>query len=375
MRRLNDAGTDLPPLSVTKDRGVVLQSEKYNKRIATDPRKYLVAKPGEFVYDAMSLYYGAIGRVTQAAPGLVSPDYVLFEVDDSVDHDFLQHLFRSDVLHDTYESLAEGGNQHGKRRRIYWSVFESIRVRLPPLDEQRRIATLLAAIDAAVVADTNLERALIDFRRRLMDHLFEGAVSAGRTAVLADVAVVQTGIAKSKANVGAGKTVPYLSVANVKDGLLDLALVKSIDVDDRAAQRFALRDRDVLFCEGGDADKVGRGTIWRSEIPGCLHQNHVFAVRTDRSRLLPEFLDYYRATTRGRRYFLDAAKQTTNLASINSSQLRAMPVPVPAVGVQEEVVRAIAALDARLEVQRAVHAALFDVKKAVASRLLQGESP
>jgi type I restriction enzyme S subunit len=92
LKRINSEGLDLEPLSITKDRGVILQSEKYNKRIATDPRKYVFAEDGDFAFDPMSLYYGAIGRVGGIGRGLVSPDYVVFKADETVDGDFLHAL-------------------------------------------------------------------------------------------------------------------------------------------------------------------------------------------------------------------------------------------------------------------------------------------
>src|SRR4051794_33389345 len=83
--RVNVEGKDLPPFSVTKGTGVMLQADKYKKRIATDPHKYVLAAPGEFIYDPMSLYYGSAGLVPDIGVGLASPDYVVFKTDDSVD--------------------------------------------------------------------------------------------------------------------------------------------------------------------------------------------------------------------------------------------------------------------------------------------------
>src|SRR5690606_20831508 len=90
--------------------------------------------------------------------------------------------------------------------------------------------------------------------------------------------------------------------------------------------------------EGGDLDKLGRGTVWRDEIPGCLHQNHVFAIRPDRDRLVPEYLAYMTQTVHGRCYFESTGSRTTNLASTNSHKIMAFPVPLPPVRVQREVV-------------------------------------
>src|SRR3990172_8206545 len=120
---VNEAGEDLPPLSVTKDQGVILQSEKYKKRVATDPKKYIVVEDGDFAFDPMSLYYGSLGKVTGIGRGIISPDYVSFTIDSTVDANFAEYLLRSPSMVREYSVVAQAGNQFGKRRRVYWSVL------------------------------------------------------------------------------------------------------------------------------------------------------------------------------------------------------------------------------------------------------------
>lgn len=115
----------------------------------------------------------------------------------------------------------------------------------------------------------------------------------------------------------------------------------SIEVERSQLRRYELQSGDVLMTEGGDFDKLGRGTVWRGEIPGCVHQNHVFAVRPDPKYLLPEFLAAWTASTAGRRFFKSSSKQTTNLASINASQVRAAPLLLPPIEVQHEIVEVL----------------------------------
>ena len=147
-----------------------------------------------------------------------------------------------------------------------------------------------------------------------------------RKSKLADIADVQTGVAKGKKNVTDPVTRPYLRVANVQDGHLDLSEIKTIEISLHEIDRFSLQVGDVLFTEGGDFDKLGRGTVWQGEIPNCVHQNHVFAVRMKNGQVLPYFLATYASSFWGRTYFLSCSKQTTNLASINSTQLKEMRV-------------------------------------------------
>ena len=93
--------------------------------------------------------------------------------------------------------------------------------------------------------------------------------------------------------------------------------------------------------EGGDIDKLGRGCVWRDEIPGCLHQNHIFAVRCRHGLLSPEFLVGLMGSIHGRAYFEFTAKQTTNLASTNSSTLRKFPVFLPVLEDQVAILNVI----------------------------------
>jgi uncharacterized protein YwgA len=135
--------------------------------------------------------------------------------------------------------------------------------------------------------------------------------------------------------------VPYLRVANVQDGFLDLSEIKTIEVLPEDVNRYRLEDGDILMTEGGDPDKVGRGAIWRSQVEGCIHQNHVFRVRTNREKLAPEYLAALMRTQYAKQYFLSCAKRSSNLASINSTQVKAFPVPLPPTQLQEKFVSAV----------------------------------
>lgn len=133
-------------------------------------------------------------------------------------------------------------------------------------------------------------------------------------------------------------SLPYLRVANVKRGEIDLSVVKEVSIAEHEIDRYALREHDLLMTEGGDWDKVGRAAIWRGQIPQCLHQNHVFRARMRSTELAPEWFELYFNSPIGRSYFESASKQTTNLASINMRQVRGCPVPLPPLAEQRRIV-------------------------------------
>jgi type I restriction enzyme S subunit len=145
------------------------------------------------------------------------------------------------------------------------------------------------------------------------------------------VAIIASGVAKGKSYSGeAVRAFPYLRVANVQRGYLDLIQIKTMEIPVRELNRYRLLNRDVLMTEGGDWDKLGRAAIWNDSIPDCIHQNHIFRIRSvDQERLLPEWIALVANSPFGRSYFASASKQTTNLASINMTQLKQCPLPLP----------------------------------------------
>jgi type I restriction enzyme, S subunit len=167
---------------------------------------------------------------------------------------------------------------------------------------------------------------------------------------LAYLAEIRSGIAKnSNTFVSNPVLVHYLRVANVQDGFLDLSEMSQLRLNRDDIKRYAVLPGDMLMNEGGDLDKLGRGTLWSGEFNPCVHQNHVFVVRCG-SKIVPSYLNSWTSTTAARRYFMLAGRQTTNLASINKSALSQLPVALPpTIEEQEAIAHALSDIDALIE--------------------------
>lgn len=172
-------------------------------------------------------------------------------------------------------------------------------------------------------------------------------------AQLSSITTIKGGITvdRKRADVTA-RPVPYLRVANVQRGHLDLGEVKFIDAPAADIDALQLMRGDILFNEGGDRDKLGRGWIWEGQLPECIHQNHVFRARPISADISPKLISWW-GNTFGKDYFQREGKQTTNLASINLSKLSKFPVPVPPLAEQHRIV---AEVDRRLSIVREVEA-------------------
>ena len=145
--------------------------------------------------------------------------------------------------------------------------------------------------------------------------------------------------------------VPYLRVANVQRGYLDLSAVKTMTIEKSQLDRLQLKKWDVLFNEGGDRDKLGRGWIWQSQIAPCITQNHVFRASSFMASEFNSKIISYWANAFGQQYFEKKGKQTTNLASINKTVLSHFPIPLIPREEQEELCKQIEKLMTILDTQ------------------------
>lgn len=330
------------------------------------------AYPGDLAFSKIDARNGAVGLIPSSIPkAVVTSEYPVFTSRaDKLRPAYLHHLLRADHFKTDLQRKASGTSG---RKRVTPEGFLSLEIPVPSLDEQDAMITAYAdaltrAAQLEQKAET-IERAgwqsfeaalgvappppLPDrpvFVARFKDverwsHesiLRSGAqlpASAGGVSMipLGQRGKVSYGIQKCPANRPAVHARPYLRVANVQRGVLDLREIKYINVPDDEMPKLRLEVGDVLLCEGNSPDLVGRGAIWRGEIEDCVHQNHVLRVRLDREKLLPEFVLAVINSSHGQAYFRSKAKRTTNLASINSKEVAGLPIPDLAIPQQREL--------------------------------------
>ena len=241
---------------------------------------------------------------------------------------------------DSFVSWAISKTAGAKMPRLGTKALLDKEIPLPPLDEQRRIAATLDKVTD-----------LISKRRQQLDKLNELVKARfvemfGDTIInphelpsvsLSNLANIVSGITKGRKTNGEELfEVPYMAVSNVKSGYIDWTTVKTIEATKSEIEQYHLQPFDVLMTEGGDPDKLGRGAIIQNPPKDCIHQNHIFRVRVDSSCLLPQYLEEYLQHPKAKKYFLDCAKQTTGIASINMTQLRNLPVLLPSLEQQKK---------------------------------------
>lgn len=312
---------------------------------------------GDVLFGKLRPYLAKVYQAEQEGVG--TTEWIPLRVQELVDSGFLSYQLLSSSFIDHINALTYGV----KMPRVSPDQIGSQVIVRPPLPEQRAIAAYLdretERIDALVKKKEQLIELLEEKSTALISHAVTkgldadakmkdsgvewiGKIPAGWEVVcLKHIADVQGGIAKGKRHGDDVDTVqlPYLRVANVQDGFLDLEEISEIEVTLEEARRYALQDGDVLMNEGGDFDKLGRGAVWNGEIAPCLHQNHVFAVRPH--EVESDWLAQITRTTYAKHFFILRSVQSTNLASISMSSLKELPVVLPPAQERQHILQTV----------------------------------
>jgi len=160
-------------------------------------------------------------------------------------------------------------------------------------------------------------------------------------ATLGEVGIVSGGLTKNPKRETAAVKVPFLRVANVQSGRLDLRDIRKIGVEESELPHAFLHPGDLLIVEGnGSIEQVGRCAVWRGAIRDCAHQNHIIRVRLSID-VLPEFASHWLSSIKGRSLIEDVASSTSGLHTLSISKVQQLRLPIAPLAEQERIVAAI----------------------------------
>lgn len=341
------AGEDTahPVFSVTKHAGFVPSNEYFKKQVfSRELGGYKRVRPGNFAYATIHLDEGSIGIAP--TDGLISPMYTVFQpITDRVDPFYLLRFMKSPAALAQYPKFGKGSVH--RRKSISLDALGQLSIPLPPLAEQRRIAAILEQADSIKATRIRMVDELSQLRRSVFSTMF-GDVSP--TTTLGEHGAIQGGLQISRARAGHPLPVPYLRVANVHRGKLELTEVKYLNATTTELERTRLRAGDLLFVEGhANPHEVGRTAVWQEEIPNCVHQNHLIRVRPEPSRLDSQFAADWFNSAAGASHFRRASKTTSGLNTISAATIRSAPLLLPRLAEQLEYRASVDSIERRLQ--------------------------
>jgi len=306
--------------------------------------------------------------------GVCSTDILVFQPKDGVaDSCFLGFFVHTMDFVQHAVATTDGVNHP----RTSWSGLSGYRSLVPPLPEQRAIASVLSKIQAAVEVQDRTIATLRELKAATMAKLFREGLRGEKlkqteigempesweVARIGQVFEIQQGKALSpKARRGVSPR-PFLRTANVSWSSLDLAELDRMDFSDEEVARLALQHGDLLVCEGGE---IGRSAIWRNEVPGCLYQNHVHRLRRSSDGVEPQFVAYWMQEAFTHLGVYGGVGNRTTIPNLSGTRLKALPIPLAPVPEQ----RAIASVLSSIQAAQQVHLRRRDLLSDVFSSML-----
>lgn len=295
----------------------------------------------------------------------------------NIDDRYLYWTMASTPTREFYTTAATGVTRFGLRQ----DSIGDLRVRLPATTEQRAIADFLDAettrIDAITSArESQLQLLALRSRESMSRSLVDGVTDF---IALRRLARIQGGLTINSARVPGDSSVerPYLRVANVQDGHIDLTDIAHVIVPSSLAARATLRPGDVLVAEGnGNPSNLGRGAVWHGEISGCLHQNHVHAIRPNGAVLDSDYLALLTRTKHARDYFASVSAQV-GIATLSKQKVMDLQVPRRDIVDQRRIVQLViseqSVVDRVGDVTRSQLRLLLEYRQALITAAVTGE--
>lgn len=160
-------------------------------------------------------------------------------------------------------------------------------------------------------------------------------------ATTGQLAEIQSGIQKQPKRAPKNNAYPYLRVANVLRGRLNLSEIHRFELFPGEIERLRLKEGDLLVVEGnGSRNQIGRSALWRGEIDDCVHQNHIIRLRVLMGS--PDYLNAYWNSPGGSQRVMRIAASTSGLYTLSTSKVSSIPVPLPPLAEQEAITATVA---------------------------------
>jgi len=157
--------------SVTNDRGFVPQSEQFEGRdmVGEDIKAYKIIHTNDFAYNPARINVGSIAMYTGEKPCMISSLYVCFKTTKEVNNEWLMQLLKTPKMNYYYNVNGEGG----VRVYLFYPNFARIRMSIPKIEEQKKIAKLLNLIDERIATQNKIIEDLKKLKSAIIEKLYK----------------------------------------------------------------------------------------------------------------------------------------------------------------------------------------------------------
>lgn len=377
--RPNRDGEERPIYSVNNRDGFVPQSEQFEKGSYQDLDKstYKVVKRGEFAYNPARVNVGSIGRLCEVDEAAVSSLYVCISLDERLDGAFFDCWTKTQDFQREISRNLEGS----VREYLFYENFSNIRMPLPPVREQQKIADILAACDRVIELKQTRVEELKQLKKTCLAKMFpregEDVPELRFPGFTAPWEQRKLGsIFRTIGNAFVGTATPYyvedghfyLESNNIKDGQINRNVEVFINDEFYEKQKDKwLRAGDLVMVQSGH---VGHSAVIPEELDKtAAHALIMFKNQVGKND--PYFLSFQFQTTKAKMKIENITTGNT-VKHILASDMQEFAVDVPSFDEQASIARFFLQLDNLINLHQRELEAEQQKKKALMQLLLTG---
>lgn len=351
--------------------GLVAQNEYFDKDIANKEniQDYYIVDLGDFVYNpriSQSAPTGPINR-NMLSKGIVSPLYTVFTVQDEILAKFLAYFFKTIVWQNQVKSVANYGARYD-RINITDNAFFSLKILLPPLDEQEKIAEILSTWDEAINLTINLIESKKQFKKALMQNLLTAKIrfpqfkDEWEETKLGEICDISTGTSKSRF-IGDGKFYIVDMGSITQDGLLNLTKTTNLSQDFLDFGDLVMPKDDI-----GGGKIIGKVAVIDKDNTYVL-SDHIFRIKTtENSNFLAYLINSDLINKKIRREVSGTAQLGLSKRTIENLKIK-----LPNLKEQQKIAEVLTACDDEINLLNLKLENLKKQKQCLMQKLLKGE--
>lgn len=185
---------------------------------------------------------------------------------------------------------------------------------------------------------------------------------------------IEYGTSQKASSVSEGG-VPVLRMGNIQDGRIDLTELKYL-TRDKEVEKLQLVDGDLLFNRTNSPELVGKSAVFHGE-DVMTYASYIIRVQFDRDLAVADYVNYWVNSAWGRLWASHVKTDGVSQSNINGTKLASMPLPLPPLDEQVEIVRRVSEMLRRIEklaeLLDAATRSLGQSEQAVLKKAFRGE--
>lgn len=388
-------GSELSVLSLTKNDGLIPQSERFNKRVAKENvDDYKLVRRGQVVYNPYVIWEGAVHVLRKYEHGLVSPVYPVWNVlRDKADPYFVDALLRMPFMIASYSQFSAGAVN--RRRAISKKDFLSIQIPFPPLEEQRAIASTLRAVQNSIETTEQIIESTRELKRSLMNHLFTyGPVSIdeAREVLLKDNETIpipehwdninlgaliaegpQNGIYKPQSLYGEGTPIVRIDDYGNEGGIVNFAS-NTVQLASQEVDKYRLAPFDILVNRVNSLSHLGKTTLVGYFSTPAVFESNMMRFNINEDLASSEYVARFLSSPIAREQMRGKAKRAIAQSSINQGDVKSVVLPLPPLADQNEIISIFTSVDNKIAAEENRRQSLEILFKTLLHNLMTGKA-